>query len=470
MVSIPLEVSPWTIRMAVLAVIVVSLFTVTGGFATVVGADENVYEKEQDLPAGERHPLAGKRAGATVVTFSGNGPMVVLNRNGTMGYYTDAFDSFWDVDPVPGTRWTVIVGASDEYDVDECPGRGACTRNYVLRWNLSTGERVVLVDRFRPSLVGSEWHDVDAVDADRDGDALIVADIEQSRVMWINTTDGHTTWSYSLQRDYSLESGGSWPGGSWSHLNDVEVTPDGRVMVSLRNHDSVVFIDPDGTLNESMTLGSDDRHDVLNEQHNPDFIPSSDGGPAVVVADSQNNRLVEYHREDGEWVRSWIWQDGRMRWPRDADRLPNGHTLVTDTNANRIVEVNTSGAVVWSHSTPPALNPYEAERLGTGDESRGGPSARAAGIVSRQAGRTNEGSGGAGLLHRPGLRLWIAVKNVVPNKLLNAFLFVKPAWLTTEDVPVLFIVAASVAALLVFEASRLSVRVSVRNPFVVERK
>jgi len=99
---------------------------------------------------------------------------------------------------------------------------------------------------------------------------------------------------------------------------------------------------------DEWTLGSEDDYDTIYEQHNPDFIPAERGGPAVVVADSENGRVLEYQREDGDWEQSWTWEDRRLQWPRDADRLPNGNTLVTDSNGNRVIEVALNGSVVWS--------------------------------------------------------------------------------------------------------------------------
>ena len=126
---------------------------------------------------------------------------------------------------------------------------------------------------------------------------------------------------------------------------------------------------------ENWTLGSDDDHDTLYEQHNPDYIPAERGGPAIVLADSENDRVTEFQREggagaDGEWERAWTWSDDRLEWPRDADRLPNGNTLVTDTDGGRVLEVAPNGSVVWSVGV---RGGYDAERLGTGDESAGGP-------------------------------------------------------------------------------------------------
>lgn len=462
------NVSPWTVRITVFIVLVSTTSGVVGGFEIVLGTDQNIYQEQAELQPSEREQIAGVRDNRTVLTFSGNGPMVLVNRNGTLGYYTDAYDSFWDVDPVPGSKSTVLVGASDEYDVDQCPGNGACTRNYVIRWNLTTGDRMVLVDRFRPLLRGSEWHDFDLVSESKDGSMVLVADIEQSRIMKINTTTGLTTWSYAFQEDYSLQTGGQYPGGSWTHLNDVEQISGDRVMASPRNFDSVIFIGPDGELNESWTLGEDGDHSILYEQHNPDYIPKSNGGPAVIIADSQNNRIVEYQRTNGSWEEAWVWRDGRMKWPRDADRLPNGNTLITDTNANRFVEVNSSGSIVWTHGSPDGLNPYEAERLGTGDESTGGSSATQAGLNSRQPQVSNGDSGGFSIEH-PWRKLWTTSKDILPNKIVNALLFVKPAWLTSADLPLLFIQIGVLLGLVVYEVQRMSISMRVQSPLIIRR-
>jgi len=84
-----------------------------------------------------------------------------------------------------------------------------------------------------------------------------------------------------------------------------------------------------------------------------------------------------------------VWQDEQLTWPRDADRLPNGHTLITDTKGGRVVEIDEQGEVVWNltregHSRG-EFAAYEAERLNTGDESAGGESAAALGLPSRTA-------------------------------------------------------------------------------------
>lgn len=96
-----------------------------------------------------------------------------------------------------------------------------------------------------------------------------------------------------------------------------------------------------------------------------------------------------------------------LQWPRDADRLPNGNTLITDTAGNRVIEVGPDGDLVWGVEIKGG---YEAERLGTGDESRGGKQARALqSAESRDTERFDD--------LPPQVRLAI-----------NGLLFVLPAW------------------------------------------
>ena len=108
---------------------------------------------------------------------------------------------------------------------------------------------------------------------------------------------------------------------------------------------------------------------MLDHQHNPQYL----GEGAILVADSENDRVVELHETGGEWTVVWRLRRTagiELSWPRDADQLPNGNTLVTDTLNKRIVEVNESGTTVWSYKTK--RNPYEADRLPIG-EAVGGP-------------------------------------------------------------------------------------------------
>jgi len=244
-----------------------------------------------------------------------------------------------------------------------------------------TGDHVT-ERHFRDTL---DTHDVDLIN----GDELLMNDMSQDgedRVFIYNLTREAVVWEYYFANhsEHYPQSGGGEFGGDWTHNNDVEQIADGTVMVSVRNFDKVVAIDRE-TKDVKWTLGEDDNTTILHEQHNPDYIESEDGTPTVLVADSLNDRVVEYEFEgggeasnasrassdssDGKWNQTWVARGGGLSEPRDADRLPNGNTLIADRRAHRILEVTPEGEVVWEMYSP--YQPYDVERVGTGDESSG---------------------------------------------------------------------------------------------------
>ena len=402
-------------------------------------------------PRSEREPVVPPRDDVTVVTTDppggndGRAAIAAFGSDGRVLYHDDTFGNYFDVDPDPSGSRTVLYVAGSRYD--PCPQRlreradepfeGGCAEVAVERANLTTGE----TERVHTAVTGWDiWHDVDRVGEDR----LLVADIAEDRVFLLNTTTDETEWEWRAEEDLSPDSGGQ--SGDWTHVNDVEQLDDGRVMASLRNMDRVVFLSPDGELRRDWTLGSEDAYDVLYEQHNPDYIPAERGGPAVVVADSENNRVVEYQRVDGQWRRSWRWQDDDLRWPRDADRLPGGHTLVTDSQGDRLLELDEHDRIVWQISVE---TPYEAERLGTGDESATGRSKAVLGdgsLANATDGRAERTTG---------IDKAVAF---VAGPVVNGVLYVAPGWTTVDDLPALGALAFTLLVWLSLELrwSRLS--------------
>ncbi|MEF8756857.1 MAG: arylsulfotransferase (asst) [Halobacteriales archaeon] len=372
------------------------------------------------------------RENITVVTTSPrtstDASIVAFGPNGEVLYYEERYKRYFDVDPVSGTRATVeYLAEDDEADCDA----GHCAAVRLVRLNVTTGERRVS-HTFMPQ-GRNDWHDLDRIGPHR----LLVADITTDRLFVLNTTTGVVTWGYEFEFAFDRDSGGVYP-SDWTHVNDVERLDDGTVMASLRNQDQVVFVDPEKGLIANMTLGRDGAHDVLHAQHNPDYIPRQRGGPAVLVADSHNNRIVEYTRTgNGSWRPTWVWRTASLQWPRDADRLPNGHTLITDSNGNRVLEVDESGAVVWS---VPIDTPYEAERLGTGDESTGGKAANALELANRTGASTGGGGGSDGeersRLAAAGRGIVSGIKGILPGLLVNAVLFAAPGWFTVLELEI----------------------------------
>jgi hypothetical protein len=461
--------------------LVFALIVVVGAVVVVagaLGAEPGSATRAADVEAGAT--VAPPTDGITVISTDSNtwlgkesdGPranaeLFAVGPGGELRYYDDSHTRYWDVDPVAGTDATVEYVYADHLNASECGGESVCTRNGVERVNLTTGEVTPVFSRVTPGKHSTRWHDVDRIDDSR----LVVADIGNDRVFVVNTTTGIVEWSWNAQNEFRVNSsGGPYP-SDWTHLNDVEVLEDGRIMVSLRNHDQVVFLDRETGLLEDWTLGADGNHDVVYEQHNPDYIPADRGGPSVLVADSENDRVLEYHRTDGSWERTWTWRDGRLAWPRDADRLPDGRTLVTDSNGNRVLEVAENGSVVWELEV---AFPYEAERLGTGDESAGGPARSGATSEGTEdgPGETSNGTatpavgdsagGGNDGFFDPG--------SLVSGPLVNAVRYVMPVWMGVPEL--VGLVLASLAAVLwaALEWHWSTLSVGLRSPVDLERR
>ena len=396
------------LRIAFLGILVVC--SVPLAYAALTGFTTATKEGVPEAPPTKNH---------TVVTESARyGTIIAYAPNGSVAYYNETHTKYFDVDPVEGTRMTVEYAATDTLHAEapRCQDP-PCARNVVERANLSTGEVTEVYARYDYRETAGEWHDADRINETH----VVVADMIADQVLLVDTETEMIEWTWDAQIEFPVESGGPYP-GDWTHLNDVEVLDDGRLMVSLRNHDQVVFIDPGTGMQERKTLGEDGDHDVMHQQHNPDYIPEERGGPAVVVADSENGRVEEFRRENGTWNRTWEWSDRRMQWPRDADRLPNGNTLIADTHGKRVIEVNPSGEIVWNVSV---THPYDAERLETGDESTGGHSAAALDLTSRD--RTSRGGHEYDFgIYEPFVRL---VRDYVPSRIVNAAVYVTPTWM-----------------------------------------
>ncbi|WP_436910742.1 arylsulfotransferase family protein [Halosimplex marinum] len=409
-------------------VLALAVSAVAGYVQASDGVTKSELREQAQLPMDERDEIVDDRDNMTVVTTSPResapGKIMAFTPDGRLAYYNDTYKKYFDVDPAPGGDATVEYVAGSELGRKGCPASGIdpCSRIVIERVNLTTGELTQLHERIVPGW--SIWHDADRLDEHR----FLIADIAGDSVFVMNVTSGITTWRWDAETDYSVRSGGQM--SDWTHLNDVERVGEGRYMVSLRNQDQVAFLNRSGGVIEDWTLGADGNHSVLYEQHNPDFIPAERGGPAVVVSDSENNRLVEYQRTNGSWERTWHWADAQMQWPRDADRLPDGNTLVADSNGNRIFELNQRGEIVWEVQVD---TPYEVERLGTGPESTGGHSAQALGLDSR-------GDAGSAAADEPRERnrtgLFEGVvgffKGLLPSLVVNGLLFVMPVWMNAQ--------------------------------------
>jgi hypothetical protein len=311
------------------------------------------------------------------------------------------FYRYYDVDPLGNGR---VLLVADTRGVDPAGGFFAVTMNW------RTGE---VVGRFP---IPADTHDVDYVG---EGEYAI-ADIKADRVSVYNRTREEIVWEFDFGRQYPNRSAGKAEG--FTHLNDVDPINNGSAfLASPRNMDRVVLIDR-STKRVEWTLGSEDDYSIMNEQHNPTLL--SRNPPTVLVADSENNRIVEYQKTGTGWEETWRYTTV-AGWPRDADRLPNGNTLIVDTWAKQVIEVTPDKRVVARYEIA-GQGTYDAERLPYGDEPTGPPMAL---LRERRPGLDSPPSGDGRALERSGSAAVLrgAIETVETSYYLAQW--VLPSWL-----------------------------------------
>ncbi|MHA1997044.1 MAG: DUF1349 domain-containing protein [Promethearchaeota archaeon] len=193
--------------------------------------------------------------------------------------------------------------------------------------------------------VGLAWpHDIDVLD---NGNWLI-ADTGNNRVVELYPNDSIAwawyAWDYFNKNDAKEGT---------SHLNDVDRLPNGNTLISLRNLDTIVEINPKGDV--VWFYGRLAGHDTIKSQHNADRLVNGN----TLVCDSENSRIIEINVSgDIVWQYGKASSDDELGWVRDADLLPNGDVLIGDGSTmfatlSKILCVNKeSKDVVWYLDTP----------------------------------------------------------------------------------------------------------------------
>jgi hypothetical protein len=144
------------------------------------------------------------------------------------------------------------------------------------------------------------------------------------------------------------------------HVNSVTRLPNNNTWISLRNFDISVLVDHQGNIIREIKLPlpgtkiSDKDKDrnkknfKLVAPHDPEvqangnlLIAHAGIGGLIVETDPMGKKIVFQKRFNGV---------PRIYHIRDANRLPNGNILIT--SANRLLEINANGQVVWQMTHP----------------------------------------------------------------------------------------------------------------------
>ncbi len=328
---------------------------------------------------GDRRTLVGSQS--TEGGWHAGGAVFLLQDDG-VAWREGSAESYFDVTMLG--NGTVLAGFMHGGYTEGCGAHETpCVKTGFRRIDpAATGGPAVVGEYAFPvaSRTNSETHDVERLPTGE----YLVSDMDAERIFTVR--GGEVTWSWNASAHYTPPADPTRR--DWLHVNDVDAINESHYLVSVRNANQLVLIERGAGVVETINADTDDSNDdvcrqsgrqlvndadgdvrcgdpaVMNHQHNPQWL----GNGAVLVADSDNDRVVELHRTDDGWEPVWSVSsaDGLdLHWPRDADRLDNGNTLITDTHNSRIVEVAENGTTVWSEQV---FNlPYEAERLPEGE-------------------------------------------------------------------------------------------------------
>lgn len=371
-------------RGTVLVAAAVALLVLTLGASAALAPDADVAGDD-----GSRETIVGVQGGGPGWHKFGS----VESFNGTeLAWKAEDADSYFDVTKLENGS---VMAAFMDGGYQDCGAQEApCTH---------TGYRIIDPNGGEPKVVHEysfpvhQQSNTEVHDAEPLGDGRVVmTDMAAERIFV--EENGEVTWQWNASNYYDEPKEGA-ASRDWLHINDVDAIDEDTYLVSVRNANQLLVITEGEGVVEVINEDTDTEGDkecthnrqlvdtdgdgdvncgdiaIMNEQHNPQWLggkPAGDGKAAVLVADSSNDRVVELHRVDGEWKVAWKLETAGgidLNWPRDADRLENGNTLVTDTRNKRIFEVDENGTIYWSISIDQI--PYEADRVPQGEQPSG---------------------------------------------------------------------------------------------------
>jgi hypothetical protein len=146
---------------------------------------------------------------------------------------------------------------------------------------------------------------------------------------------GNRVWSWYARDVFNGPEYAGISEEGWTHTNAVSRLDSGNTLISLRNFNVIAEVNPAGKLVKTIGKG------LFTAQHDPLVLSN---GNILLANHGIPNEAIEL---DPSGIIVWNYTIQRPQsWPvRDVNRLPNGNTLITESD--RIVEVTRDGQVVW---------------------------------------------------------------------------------------------------------------------------
>lgn len=150
---------------------------------------------------------------------------------------------------------------------------------------------------------------------------------------------GKIVWSWYAKSAYDKPPYSSISREGWTHINAVTRLPNGNTWVDLRNFNITAEVNPAGAV-----VWQYDWSSIGQNPHEPELQPN---GNILVNLHPQPNQIVEVNPKTSKVVWKLIIPGTPEFHPetRDADRLPNGNTLIN--NGVSLIEVAPDKEVVW---------------------------------------------------------------------------------------------------------------------------
>ena len=210
--------------------------------------------------------------------------------------------------------------------------------------------------------------------------------IQSDSIRELNLETGEIVWEWHLDEYISptdhfcplcMEEIHEGPYRDWSHSNSLHYyEQDSTILLNVRNLNTVLLLSyPSGDVLWACGDAGAFGGGIFHHPHDAERLPNGN----VVLFDNDEHAghpdrsralelAIDPVAQTAEVV--WEWRDDHLYCPvmGDANRLPNGDTLVTDPFRGRVIEVNPAGEKVWEmlmkHPLPGHYHSfYKSERI-----------------------------------------------------------------------------------------------------------
>jgi hypothetical protein len=307
--------------------------------------------------------------GHTLITDGGRPP------GGATGAQPESGSKIIEVDEAGNVVWFFDQDLNWAHNADRLPSGNTLISD--------TGhDRVIEIDAMGTIVWDSDGvtlGDGSALDYPNDAnrlpdDHLLITDRDNHRVIEI-ARDGTIVWQFG-------ETG--VPGNDASHLSgphNADRLPSGNTIIADSLNDRIIEVAPDGTIawqypppppaRSRLQPGASECWESERRLSSQAYRNQASGsvddplGLDAVLSLSKHTSLCSYPSTSSGQRSAGAGLGPFLDWPRDADRLSNGNTLIADSRHDRIIEVTPTGQMVWEYDDLDL--PYDADRLSNGN-------------------------------------------------------------------------------------------------------